>query len=148
MKGIIITSVAFATLIFAVSCATSPEKTAKIAKEEKKIEEQKVTEKDSSETAEARHTEAETALSAARDIKADIAMREEFEKALELYERAKSEQEKGNNKKASDLFLKSKKLFEEVYRKTEEKRVRAEKSMDESMAQLQQLEEKAKAAGI
>jgi len=148
MKRIIIISVAFATLIFAVSCATSPEKAAKTAKEEKKTAEQKVSEKDIVENTETLRTEAETSLSAARNIKADVAMKEEFEKALALYERAQSEQEKGNYKKASDLFSKAKQLFEEVHQKTEEKRVQAEKSMDESKTQLQQLEEKAKAAGI
>jgi hypothetical protein len=148
MKRIFIIIFAFLTLTFIVSCASSPKKLGEAAKEDKRVEEKKATQKADESTTEDQQSKAESALTSAKDIKADVAMKEDFQKALSLYERALNEKEKGNYKKASDLFAQAKDLFDEVYRKTEEKRTRAAKSIEESNSQLQMLEKKAKEEGI
>jgi len=148
MRRIFIIIFAFLALTFIASCASSPKKSPEAAKEERKVEEQKETQKANESTVEKRQSEVESALASAKNIKADVAMNEDFQKALSVYERAVNEKEKGNYKKASDLFDQAKKLFDEVYRKTEEKRTRAAKSIEESNSQIEMLEKKAKEEGI
>lgn len=99
-------------------------------------------------SAESLQKETETLMGNAKNIKADVAMNEEYAKAQAAYEEALKYKNEGNTKKAEKSFEQARRLFEEVYAKTEEKRVRAERSIADSKNELQSVEEKAKAAGV
>jgi len=154
MKNILIAVAVIVMTLGMFSCATSPKKETKAVEEQKIVEEKevsekkKVSEKEYEAMAENLQQETDTVIAKANDIKANVAMKTEYNRALAIYEKAMNEKSKGNHKKAAELFEKAKKLFEEVYQQTEIKRARAEKSIEESKRELQLVEEKAKEAEL
>jgi hypothetical protein len=161
MRKILFIAAAISMALFIVSCATSPKKGEESAKtkaqtEKGKAKEEKSTAKvdkgkndgDFKASAESLQVEAETLMGKAKAIKADVAMREEFGKAQAAYDEALKYKNGENYKKAAKSFGEAKGLFAEVYAKTEEKRARAAKSIEESQKELQSVEEKARAAGL
>lgn len=148
MKNILIAVVVIVVALVMFSCATSPKKETKAVEEQKIVEEKEVSEKEYEAMAENLQQETDTVIAKANDIKANVAMKTEYDRALAIYEKAMNEKSKGNHKKAAELFEKAKKLFEEVYQQTEIKRARAEKSIEESKRELQLVEEKAKEAEL
>jgi hypothetical protein len=148
MKNILIAVVVIVVALVMFSCATSPKKEPKAVEEQKIVEEKEVSEKEYEAMAENLQQETDTLIAKADDIKANVAMKKEYDRALAIYEKAMNEKSKGNHKKAAELFEKAKKLFEELYQQTEVKRARAEKSIEESKRELQLVEEKAKEAEL
>ena len=105
-------------------------------------------EKGNSVYAEQLQKETETAKKDADNIKADIAMQKEYDKALSLYEKAMNESNAGNFDKAVKHFEEAKRIFTDVYKQTEVKMARAEKSIEESKGELQLVEKKVQDAGL
>jgi tetratricopeptide (TPR) repeat protein len=168
MRKLLIITALITIALLIVSCATSPKKggeptAAKAQTEKSRTKEEKAkakeekstanaekgkTEGDYRTSAESLQGETETLISKAKGIKADVAMGDEYAKAKAAYDEALKDKNEGNYKKAAKSFEKARGLFEEVYAKTEEKRARAARSMEESQKALQLVEEKAKAAGV
>ncbi len=144
MKNILIVVTVIVMTLVMFSCASSPKKEAKAVEEKEEPKKERVSEKEYEAMAENLKHETDTVIAKANDIKANVAMKSEYDRALAIYEKAMNEKSKGNHKKAAELFEKAKKLLEEVYQQTEVKRARAEKSIEESKRELQLVEEKAK----
>jgi hypothetical protein len=138
MRNISIALIAVCILIISISCATSPEKGAK----------ETDLEKGNSVSSEQLQKETETAKKDADNIKANIAMKKEYDKALALYEKAMKESNAGDFDKAAKNFEEAKRIFLDVYKQTEVKMARAEKSIEESKGELQLVEQKVQDAGL
>lgn len=148
MKKILFAILA-STLAFVVySCASSPKKGAKTAEQGATSEASAQTRQENGNSLEELQRDAEALMNKAREIKGDVAMKEEFAKALAVYESASSSKQEGSKRKAADLFRESKDLFQAVCTQTEEKRARAERAIEESNRELQIVEQKAKGAGL
>ncbi|MBN1412381.1 MAG: hypothetical protein JW969_16155 [Spirochaetales bacterium] len=76
-------------------------------------------------------------------IKANVAVKDDYVAAKEIYDKAKAEMDAGNDEEASDLFIQAKELFDGVYAKAKEKRDKAEKSMAEVSSDMKSLEDRA-----
>ncbi len=90
--------------------------------------------------------EIETIKKQADDIKASVAVKDDYEKTQEVYDSALEEKRAGNYETALELLEKARGLFEEVYKKTEQKKERAEKSMEDSRKGIESAEERAEEA--
>lgn len=138
MRKISIALIAVCILVILISCATSPEKGAKDTD----------LEKGDPVYSEQLQKETETAKKDAENIKANVAMKKEYDKALALYEKAVNERSAGNFDKAVKHFEEAKRIFVDVYKQTEVKMARAEKSIEESKGELQLVEQKVQDAGL
>jgi len=148
MKKILFVILA-STLAFVVySCASSPKKGEKAAKQGATPEASAQTKQENGNSLDELQRDAEALMNKAREIKGDVAMKEEFAKALAVYESASSSKQEGSKRKAADLFREAKDLFQAVCTQTEEKRARAERAIEESNRELQIVEQKAKGAGL
>jgi hypothetical protein len=161
--------------LFVASCASSPKKgdeqaPAKAQSEKAKTKEDKAAAKEAKAksnedktaakaekgepgkeggvSVESLQKETETLMGKAKNVKADVAMKEDYAKAQAAYEEALKYKNEGNAKKAEKSFEQARRMFEEVYAKTEEKRARAERSIADSKNELKSVEEKARAAGM
>ena len=144
MRKIFIIFLVISILLIMISCASSPDKS-KITSEKKG---KAVPEEEYAVNTSQLQEDTEKMKKRADDIKAGVAMKNEYEKALAVYERALKEKEQGNLKKAVELFEKAKLQFENIYKKTEVKMARAEKSIEESKSDMQLVEDKVKEAGL
>jgi len=148
MKKILFVILA-STLAFVVySCASSPKKGAETAEQGATSETSAQTRQENGNSLDELQRDAEALMNKAREIKGDVAMKEEFAKALAVYESASSSKQEGSKRKAADLFREAKDLFQTVCTQTEEKRERAERAIEESNRELQIVEQKAKGAGL
>jgi hypothetical protein len=88
--------------------------------------------------------ETENVKQAADNIKADVAMKDDYRKAVGTYDKAVKAKAKGNYEQSVELFLEARAMFEEVYQQTVIKKTKAEKSMANSTENLKMVEEKVK----
>jgi hypothetical protein len=148
MKKILFVILASTVAFFMYSCASSPKKGEKTAKQGATPETSAQTLQENGNSLDELQRETEALMNKVREIKGDVAMKEEFAKALGVYEKALSSKQEGSKRKAADLFREAKDLFQTVCTQTEEKRARAERAIEESNRELQIVEQKAKGAGL
>ena len=89
----------------------------------------------------ARVKDVEKRKKSAEEIKAPVATKDDYTKARSVYEQALSVRKAGNNEKAVELLDKAEGMFVDVYDMTLEKKIRAERSIEESRTEIQTLEE-------
>ena len=90
--------------------------------------------------------ETDATLSLADEIKAGVAVKDDYDKAKAVYDNAVAEQEAGNYEKAIELFQEAEDLFQQVYEKAKDKKEKAEDAIQEALDSLKESEEKAKEA--
>jgi hypothetical protein len=87
--------------------------------------------------------DATAAKKAADDIKAPVAVKDEYAAALEVYNRAEKEKAAGDMEKAGADFAEARDLFDAAYQSAREKREQALKAIQETDEALVQSEQKA-----
>ncbi len=99
------------------------------------------------ETAEKEKNRAIEAMNKAKSVKADVAVKDEFGKALGIFNEAEtlSASGAGNVAAAAGKYLESEVLFLEAYEKAKAKREEAVKQLDKAKADIKNVEEDAKA---
>ena len=90
--------------------------------------------------------ETDASLALADELKAGVAVKDDYDKAKEVCGNAVAEQEAGNYEKAIELFEEANSLFQQVYEKAKEKKEKAELAIQEALDSLKASEEKAKEA--
>ncbi len=90
--------------------------------------------------------ETDASLTLADELKAGVAVKDDYDKAKEVYNNAVTEQEAGNYEKAIELFEEADGLFQQVYEIAKEKKEKAELAIQEALDSLKASEEKAKEA--
>ncbi len=78
------------------------------------------------------------------EIKAGVAMKEEYDLAVAKYDEAVQNSKEADYEESVTQFDEAKTMLEEVYTKTLEKKEKAEASMEESNKSMEELEEKAR----
>ena len=94
---------------------------------------------------EKKQEETEAIVKQAEDIKAQVAMKEEYTAARAKYDQALAAQNNGEYEQAVTLFDEAKLLFQDLYEKTKEKKERAEQAMGSSEESIKDFEEQARA---
>lgn len=87
----------------------------------------------------------EAIVKQAESIKAQVAMKEEYEAARTKYDQALAAQNAGEYEQAVALFDEAKLLFQDLYEKTKAKKERAEQAMGSSEESIKDFEEQARA---
>ena len=94
---------------------------------------------------EKKQEDTEAIVKQAEGIKAQVAMKEEYEAARTKYDQALAAQNAGEYEQAVALFDEAKLLFQDLYGKTKEKKERAEQAMNSSEESIKDFEEQARA---
>lgn len=94
---------------------------------------------------EKKQEDTEAIVKQAEGIKAQAAMKEEYEAARTKYDQALAAQNAGEYEQAVALFDEAKLLFQDLYEKTKAKKVKAEQAMGSSEESIKEFEEQARA---
>jgi hypothetical protein len=88
----------------------------------------------------AKEKEVAALRSSAEEIKAQVAARDEYQKAVTTWENALKEKQAGNYEQGAALLNDARTEFEAVYTKTKEKKARAEQSLEELRTNIEQVQ--------
>ena len=83
-----------------------------------------------------------TALrTSAEEIKAQVALKDEYKKAIAVWEESQKEKKAGNYEKSAEFLSIAYSDFDAVYKKTKEKKARAEKALNEFNTNIDQVKD-------
>jgi len=118
------------------SCASAPDKG--IAPDDNSMQQSAA----ASVSADKEKSRATDAMNKAKDIKADVAVKDDFSKALGVYNEAETLLASGPDKTAAAAarYLESEKLFLEAYEKAKAKREEALKQLEKARADIKNVE--------